>query len=108
MEVGDFWKGGDELLQHVVRRTQAKADSVWREGATMRGTLGAFIQSCVILLVRADQWRLKDSANCELNKKVSRYEAKRSVAQVDLMGYIHFKVVSGHLKTATLSFIVCH
>lgn len=35
----------------------------------MRGTLGAFIQSCVILLVRADQWRLKDSANCELNKK---------------------------------------
>ncbi|XP_010791540.1 metalloprotease TIKI1 [Notothenia coriiceps] len=35
----------------------------------MRGTLGAFIQSCLILLVRADQWRLKDSANCELNKK---------------------------------------
>ncbi|TKS84693.1 Metalloprotease TIKI1 [Collichthys lucidus] len=35
----------------------------------MRGTLGAFIQSCVILLVRADQWRLKDSANCELNRK---------------------------------------
>ncbi|XP_034564951.1 metalloprotease TIKI1 [Notolabrus celidotus] len=35
----------------------------------MRGTLGAFIQSCVILLVRADHWRLKDSTNCELNKK---------------------------------------
>ncbi|XP_037341510.2 metalloprotease TIKI1 isoform X2 [Pungitius pungitius] len=35
----------------------------------MRGTLCAFIQSCVILLVRADQWRLKDSDNCELNKK---------------------------------------
>ncbi|XP_068609195.1 metalloprotease TIKI1 [Brachionichthys hirsutus] len=38
----------------------------------MRGTLGAFIQSCLILtltLVRADQWRLKDSAVCELNRK---------------------------------------
>ncbi|XP_041816723.1 metalloprotease TIKI1 isoform X1 [Chelmon rostratus] len=35
----------------------------------MRGTLGAFIQSCLILLVRADQWRLKDSSNCELHKK---------------------------------------
>ncbi|XP_019937102.1 metalloprotease TIKI1 [Paralichthys olivaceus] len=36
----------------------------------MRATLGAFIQSCLLLLlVRADQWRLKDSANCELNKK---------------------------------------
>ncbi|XP_029920503.1 metalloprotease TIKI1 [Myripristis murdjan] len=35
----------------------------------MRGTLGAFIQSCLILLVRADQWRLKDSTNCELNRK---------------------------------------
>ncbi|TNN71451.1 Metalloprotease TIKI1 [Liparis tanakae] len=35
----------------------------------MRGSLGAFIQSCVILLVRADQWRLKDSDDCELNKK---------------------------------------
>ncbi|XP_063336772.1 metalloprotease TIKI1 [Pelmatolapia mariae] len=35
----------------------------------MRGTLGAFIQSCLILLVRADQWRLKDSASCELNRK---------------------------------------
>ncbi|KAJ3605456.1 hypothetical protein NHX12_027502 [Muraenolepis orangiensis] len=31
--------------------------------------LGAFIQSCLVLLVRADQWRLKDSANCELNRK---------------------------------------
>lgn len=41
------------------------------ETATMRGTLGAFIQSCLILLVRADQWRLKDSASCELNRKVS-------------------------------------
>lgn len=46
------------------------------ERATMRGTLGAFIQSCVILLVRADQWRLKDSANCELNRKVSHSEAR--------------------------------
>lgn len=35
----------------------------------MRGTLGAFIQSCVILLVRADQWRLTESSSCELNKK---------------------------------------
>ncbi|XP_072228181.1 metalloprotease TIKI1 [Leuresthes tenuis] len=35
----------------------------------MRGTLSAFMQSCLILLVRADQWRLKDSANCELNRK---------------------------------------
>lgn len=42
-----------------------------RARATMRGTLGAFIQSCLILLVRADQWRLKDSANCELHRKVS-------------------------------------
>ncbi|CAL8276487.1 unnamed protein product [Merluccius merluccius] len=31
--------------------------------------LGAFIQSCLVLLVRADQWRLKDSSNCELNRK---------------------------------------
>ncbi|CAL8322288.1 unnamed protein product [Lota lota] len=31
--------------------------------------LGAFIQSCLVLLVRADQWRLKDSTNCELNRK---------------------------------------
>lgn len=37
----------------------------------MRGTAGAFLQSCLILLVRADQWRLKDSADCELNRKVS-------------------------------------
>lgn len=36
----------------------------------MRGTLAAFLQSCLILLVRADQWRLKDSAACELNRKV--------------------------------------
>ncbi|KAM8829158.1 metalloprotease TIKI1 isoform 2-T2 [Spinachia spinachia] len=35
----------------------------------MRGTLCAFIQSCVMLLVRADQWRLKGSDDCELNKK---------------------------------------
>ncbi|XP_068191175.1 metalloprotease TIKI1 isoform X2 [Antennarius striatus] len=35
----------------------------------MRGTLGAFIQSCLILLVRADQWRLKDAADCELHRK---------------------------------------
>ncbi|XP_043951748.1 metalloprotease TIKI1 [Gambusia affinis] len=35
----------------------------------MQGTLGAFIQSCLILLVRADQWRLKDSSSCELNRK---------------------------------------
>lgn len=32
----------------------------------MRGTLGTFIQSCLILLVRADQWRLN---SCELNRK---------------------------------------
>uniref|UniRef100_A0A3B4APD7 Metalloprotease TIKI n=1 Tax=Periophthalmus magnuspinnatus TaxID=409849 RepID=A0A3B4APD7_9GOBI len=38
--------------------------------ATMRGTVAALIQSCLILLVRADQW-LKDSGNCELNKKQS-------------------------------------
>ncbi|XP_033832187.1 metalloprotease TIKI1 [Periophthalmus magnuspinnatus] len=36
----------------------------------MRGTVAALIQSCLILLVRADQW-LKDSGNCELNKKQS-------------------------------------
>ncbi|KAM3873902.1 metalloprotease TIKI1 [Diretmus argenteus] len=35
----------------------------------MRGTLGAFIQSCVVLLVRADPWRLEDSTSCELNRK---------------------------------------
>ncbi|KAM7369158.1 hypothetical protein PAMP_013451 [Pampus punctatissimus] len=35
----------------------------------MRGTLSAFIQSCLILLVRADQWRMRDSGNCELHKK---------------------------------------
>ncbi|KAF3702182.1 Metalloprotease TIKI1 [Channa argus] len=35
----------------------------------MRGTLCAFIQSCLLLLVRGDQWRLKESSNCELNKK---------------------------------------
>lgn len=73
----------------------------------MRGTLGAFIQSCVILLVRADQWRLKDSANCELNKKVS-HEVEISVAEVDLMGYIHYNVLSGPLESATLSITVCH
>ncbi|CAL8280271.1 unnamed protein product [Gadus morhua 'NCC'] len=31
--------------------------------------LGAFLQSCLVLLIRADHWRLKDSANCELNRK---------------------------------------
>ncbi|XP_061590320.1 metalloprotease TIKI1 [Cololabis saira] len=35
----------------------------------MRGTAGAFIQSCLLMLVRADQWRLKDPGNCELNRK---------------------------------------
>lgn len=35
----------------------------------MRCTLAAFLQSCALLLVRADQWRLKES--CELNRKVS-------------------------------------
>ncbi|XP_017265986.1 metalloprotease TIKI1 [Kryptolebias marmoratus] len=41
------------------------------EPGTMRGTLSAFTHFCVILLVRADQWRLKDSHSCELNKKQS-------------------------------------
>lgn len=36
----------------------------------MRGAVAALIQSCLILLVRADQW-LKDSENCELNRKQS-------------------------------------
>ncbi|KAM4532608.1 metalloprotease TIKI1 [Fundulus diaphanus] len=35
----------------------------------MRGTWGAFIQCCLILLVGADQWRLKDMSSCELNRK---------------------------------------
>uniref|UniRef100_A0A3P9KN26 Metalloprotease TIKI n=1 Tax=Oryzias latipes TaxID=8090 RepID=A0A3P9KN26_ORYLA len=35
----------------------------------MRGTLGAFIQSCLVLLVRTDQWRLKEPTSCELNTK---------------------------------------
>ncbi|KAF7216918.1 metalloprotease TIKI1 [Nothobranchius furzeri] len=35
----------------------------------MRDTLSAVIQLCVILLVRAEQWRLKDSHSCELNRK---------------------------------------
>ncbi|KAI3362425.1 hypothetical protein L3Q82_012727 [Scortum barcoo] len=35
----------------------------------MRGSVGALIQSCLLLLVRADQWRLKDSTSCELNRK---------------------------------------
>ncbi|KAK2818996.1 hypothetical protein Q5P01_024557 [Channa striata] len=35
----------------------------------MRGTLCAFIQSCLLLLVRGDPWRLKESANCELHRK---------------------------------------
>lgn len=35
----------------------------------MRCTLVAFLQSCALLLVRADQWRLKES--CVLNRKVS-------------------------------------
>ncbi|XP_015253617.1 PREDICTED: metalloprotease TIKI1 [Cyprinodon variegatus] len=37
----------------------------------MQGTLSAFIQCCLILLVGADQWRLKDTSSCELNKKQS-------------------------------------
>lgn len=44
---------------------------VRRERRTMRGTLSALTHFCVILLVRADQWRLKDSHNCELHRKVS-------------------------------------
>lgn len=36
----------------------------------MRGAVAALIQSCLILLVRADPW-LKDSGNCELNRKQS-------------------------------------
>lgn len=58
----------------IVGATRCEANTGYtleRESATMRGTLGAFIQSCLILLVRADQWRLKDSANCELHRKVS-------------------------------------
>ncbi|KAM9735129.1 metalloprotease TIKI1 [Menidia menidia] len=51
-----------------LKRTRVCRAGVWRR-ATMRGTLGAFVQSCLILLVRADQWRLKESANCELNRK---------------------------------------
>ncbi|XP_028318724.1 metalloprotease TIKI1 isoform X1 [Gouania willdenowi] len=36
----------------------------------MYGTVAAFIHCCcVLLLARADQWRLKDSANCELHRK---------------------------------------
>lgn len=35
----------------------------------MRGSVCALIQSCLLLLVRADQWRLKDSTSCELNRK---------------------------------------
>lgn len=34
----------------------------------MRGAVAALLQSCLLLLVRADQW-LKDSENCELNRK---------------------------------------
>lgn len=55
----------------------------------MRGTAGAFLQSCLILLVRADQWRLKDSAGCDLNRKVSSFcfllFSQRDSAQVRLL-----------------------
>uniref|UniRef100_A0AAV2IZ53 Metalloprotease TIKI n=1 Tax=Knipowitschia caucasica TaxID=637954 RepID=A0AAV2IZ53_KNICA len=37
---------------------------------TMRGSVAALLHSCLMLLVRAEQW-LKDSGNCELNKKQS-------------------------------------
>ncbi|XP_030641142.1 metalloprotease TIKI1 [Chanos chanos] len=34
-------------------------------------TRGAFVQAWLILLVRANQWSLKDSSNCELNREQS-------------------------------------
>lgn len=48
---------------------QHEETSLERERAKMRGTLGAFIQSCLVLLVRSDPWRMKDSTNCELHRK---------------------------------------
>lgn len=48
--------------KHVIKRC----------GDTMRGAAGAFLQSCLIQLVWADQWRLKESENCDLNRKVSK------------------------------------
>ncbi|MED6277606.1 Metalloprotease TIKI1 [Characodon lateralis] len=52
-------------FKHVVGAVLHK----FGESCTMRGTLGAFMRCCLILLVRADQWRLKDSSSCELNRK---------------------------------------
>lgn len=37
----------------------------------MRGAAGALLQSCLVLLVRADQWRLQEAGTCDLNRKVS-------------------------------------
>lgn len=37
----------------------------------MRGAACALLQSCLVLLVRADQRRLEESGNCDLNRKVS-------------------------------------
>lgn len=51
----------ERLLEHV---TGGRGDA-------MRGAARALLQSCLFLLVRADQWRLDESASCDLNRKVS-------------------------------------
>lgn len=70
---------------------------------TMRGTLTAFLQSCVILLVRADLWRLKES--CELNRKVSdRKKSGEGEENGGLKTTLHAVFVSSSSLTSSSSF----